>query len=346
MERVGLPLGFAALAATLLCASSASAQGAQLVPLPGPIAAPAQDAAVVPVEAAPAVLPAAEPVADILTYKEDKGSRMTVPVNVSGSGPYRFLVDTGAERTVISKELAARLDLDAGGDVKIHSMTEAVMVGTAVIPSLQISKSSFSNIYAPAFPAAFLGAAGMLGVDSLKTQRVVFDFTRKTMSIQPSEKRRENWGPDVIVVTGRSLYGRLVLVDATLEGEKIIVVVDTGSEVTIGNNALRHRLEHKKKLRDTVPVELVSVTGGRTSVDYTSVRKIAIGGVNISNMPIGFADVHPFVQLHLLQRPAILLGMDALRLFNRVSVDFARKEVRFLMPEDAGQFDRIVSIHS
>ena len=42
-------------------------------------------------------------------FRADYYERMTVPVRVSGTGPYRFLVDTGADRTAISRELAARL---------------------------------------------------------------------------------------------------------------------------------------------------------------------------------------------------------------------------------------------
>ena len=44
-------------------------------------------------------------------FKTDLDNRMTVPVKLSGSGPYRFLVDTGADRTAISRELAVKLGL-------------------------------------------------------------------------------------------------------------------------------------------------------------------------------------------------------------------------------------------
>jgi hypothetical protein len=49
-------------------------------------------------------------------------------------------------------------------------------------------------------------------------------------------------------------------------------------------------------------------------------------------MPIAFADVAPFRKLDLLNRPALLLGMDAMKLFDRVSVDFANRRVRLLAP--------------
>ena len=51
------------------------------------------------------------------------------------------------------------------------------------------------------------------------------------------------------------------------------------------------------------------------------------------NLPIAFADVQPFRQLRLMNRPAILLGMDALQMFERASFDFATRRVRLLGPE-------------
>jgi predicted aspartyl protease len=270
--------------------------------------------------------------ADILAFSKDRRARMTIPVTVHGQGPYPFIIDTGAERTVVARELARRLDLDAGQFVRVHSMTGPEKVATAVVPELQISKSRFTDIEAPALSGINIGAAGIIGVDSLQNQRVIFDFVRRTMSMTPAEKKPETWGPDVIVVMGERLHGRLILVDARIDGEKITVVVDTGAELTIGNRALRRRLEAKRKLRAIKPVSLISVTGGRFDVDYTYVRSISLGDVVIENMPIGFAEVHPFEKLGLSHRPAILLGMDALRLFERVSIDFQRKQVRFLSP--------------
>ena len=63
--------------------------------------------------AAPAFAATPEPVAgDVppasttVAVGEDLSRRMTVPVTVNGQGPFHFVIDTGADRTVISKELA------------------------------------------------------------------------------------------------------------------------------------------------------------------------------------------------------------------------------------------------
>ena len=283
--------------------------------------------------------PAAAPVPDAVEeigIAEDGRERMTVDAMVDGKGPYPFLIDTGAERTVISAELARRLSLDAGKSARLHSMSGATEVATVVIPKLQVSKKPVRQIHAPALRQANIGAAGMLGIDSLQSQRVTFDFERRKMTVVPSRAAEPAKDPDTIVVTARTRFGRLVLVDARLDGQKLKVVLDTGSEVTVGNNALRRKLVAKNRMGKTVPVELVSVTGGKVMADYTKVKRVRIGGMLINDLPVAFAEVHPFRQLGLSDEPALMLGMDTLRLFDRVSVDFANRKVRFTHPQISG----------
>ena len=69
------------------------------------------------------------PVADVpptddatLPTGMDAASRMTVPVMVNGKGPFNFVIDTGADRTVVSRELAERLALPQGGTARLHAM--------------------------------------------------------------------------------------------------------------------------------------------------------------------------------------------------------------------------------
>ena len=85
------------LAACLLLTAS------PVVARPGPVASVVVPAPVIPTETA----------ADELALGNDYGGRMTVAVEIGGKGPYRFLVDTGSERTVISRQLAERLGLDS-----------------------------------------------------------------------------------------------------------------------------------------------------------------------------------------------------------------------------------------
>ena len=61
------------------------------------------------------------------------------------------------------------------------------------------------------------------------------------MSIVPSATPDFRAEPGTIVVQGTRQNGRLIVTEATANGQRVTVVVDTGSQVTIGNEALRGR---------------------------------------------------------------------------------------------------------
>lgn len=295
--------------------------------------------AIVLLAAAPAVAQEveapAEPrieVVEQLDLEQDRTERMTVPVRIEGRGPYSFIVDTGSERTVISRELAEELGLGPGRTATVHSMTEVSRIATVVIPELEVGRRTVTDIHAPALARRHLGAEGLLGIDSLQSQRVVLDFVRGEMAVTPSRREEGRWPEGTIVVSARSRYGHLMLVDASFDGERVYVIVDTGAQVTVANTALRRRLERRRRLA-LHPVQIVSVTGGTVAAEYGIARRITIGGAGIRNLPVAFADVNPFRQLDLIDRPAILLGMDALQLFDRVSFDFTNRRVRLLLPQ-------------
>ena len=271
----------------------------------------------------------------------DVSRRLTVPVNVAGRGPYAFVVDTGAERTAISRELATELGLDPGRSATLISMTETRRIDTVVIPSLEVGARTISAIHAPAFARGNLGAEGLLGVDSLRDQRVEIDLERNEMQVTSAQRRTRSWPSDTIIVTGRRVFGQLVLVDAEFENERVWVIIDTGSQVSIGNSALRARLVRNHRLRSLLPLQLISVTGGVMNAEYGIARRIRIGGAEIRDLPVAFADARPFQYLRLTDRPAIMLGMDALRLFQRISIDFPNRRVRIVLRDTRSALDPV-----
>ncbi|RYD55706.1 MAG: hypothetical protein EOP60_05900 [Sphingomonadales bacterium] len=262
--------------------------------------------------------------------------RLTVPVQVGAKGPYNFIIDTGAERTVVSRELAGSLRLIAGKPVQLTSMTGVSTVGTVVVPDLSIkSIGLLHTVIAPSLEARDLGAVGLLGIDTLSKHQVSIDFEAGTMTVRPSVKRK--WGQsrrrDEIVVTAKSLFGQLIVTDAYYGNTRIQVVLDTGSQVTLGNSALRKRIS-RKRMKEAIAIQLTSVTGEQAMADYTQVPDIRVGRLAFGVMPVAFADVAPFERFGLTQRPALLLGMDALRSFSKVDIDFPNREVRFKMPKN------------
>ena len=266
-------------------------------------------------------------------FKNDQEDRMTVPVKLGGAGPYRFLVDTGADRTAVSRDIVARLKLASAGGVQLHSISGVSSVGTARIDNVQVTRTPEQSIDAAVLESSNMGADGILGVDLLHSQRVVFDFENKTMSIVPAGTPDRGYEPDAIVVRARKKNGRLIVTDAVANGEPLTIVLDTGSQVSVGNLALRRRLLGRSLIDLDKSVELESVTGSKIVGDYMFVRDLTIGGIGLTNLAVVFTDAHTFKQLGLEGKPALLLGMNAIRAFKKVSIDFANRKFRVVLPE-------------
>jgi predicted aspartyl protease len=294
--------------------------------------------------ASPAVAQDALPPSDASTHPaetiatgEDANSRLTVPVMVNGQGPFRFIVDTGADRSVISAELAARLSLPVDEKVRLVSMGGVSTVNTVRLKSLAVTANrSIKNVVLPALPERYLGADGLVGLDALKGQRVMLDFAAQTIIVEPGNTRAVRDEPvtgNMIVVRARSRMGQLVLVDADANGQDVWVIVDTGGQNTVANGAMKNLMIKRTPPEGFKQITLMSVVGERIPAEYTVIGKMRIGGVQMGNAAVAFADAQPFRKFGLVRKPAMLLGMEGLRSFKRVSIDFANKEVRFVMPE-------------
>jgi predicted aspartyl protease len=270
----------------------------------------------------------------VVATRTDSAMRMTVPVTIGSHGPYQFVVDTGSDRSVVSSELAAQLGLAVGDTVTMHSMTGVAQQNTVIVPALTIAGQTTRGINAPALNSEYLGANGLLGIDTLKSRRIIMDFGKRQMSILASGEH-EDYDPNTIVVTAKSRFGQLVLVDADVDGTPITVIIDSGAETTVGNTALRTLLGKRRRKLEFFKTELMDVTGGKLPAEFASVGRIRIAGLTLNNPIVAFADAHPFKRYGLTNKPAMLLGMDTLRAFRRVSVDFAQRKVRFLLPDEA-----------
>ena len=271
-------------------------------------------------------------------FDVDRSDRMTVPVSINGSITYPFIVDTGAERTVIANDLAKLLKLEQGPQLKLATITGTAYADSYMIENLTMNTINVELIEAPGLERHNLGAYGLLGIDSLEDHKVLLDFKNTKMEVLPS-KRRSGLGKlerGMIVVTAKRVAGRMILSDALVGGVKVDIILDTGAQSSMGNFALRDRLRKRDMRSAYVPVLMRSVTGDTLAGDFTQVRDITIGGLTISDLPVTFADNFAFKALKLEKKPAILLGMDALKLFDRVMVDFSNRRVGFDLPKGAG----------
>ena len=268
---------------------------------------------------------------DIVAIGTDRHDRMTVPVRIGASGPYNFLIDTGAQNTVLSKALAAQLSLVSTRKARLVGIAGTEIVDTVDIDEIGLGRRSYYSLLAPLLDQAHIGADGIVGLDTLQGQRVLLDFKRRLITIDDAKNLGGNRGFDIIV-TARRRSGQLIMADAIIDGVATDVVIDTGAETSIGNPALQRAMARRRGQGTSM---LTSVTGQQIEAQMGIGRKLVVGNMTISNLLIAYADAPAFGALDLDKRPALLLGMRDLRTFDRVAIDFATRKVLFDLPREA-----------
>lgn len=301
-----------------------------------------------PASAQDIVEPLADPVASITQdFAIDRSDRMTVQVQVNGSAAVPFIVDTGAERTVIANDLAKRLLLESGPRLTLATISGKSVVNSFFIDRLTTASVNIEGLEAPGLERSNLGAYGLLGIDSLEDSRVLLDFAKRTMDVLPSPagRGRSKLERGMIVVSAKRRAGRMIISSAKIDGMRVEIILDTGAQSSMGNAALRDKLRRRHRTIDYIPVTMRSVTGSMLTGNYTQLQQIDVGGLTINDLPVTFADNYAFTALDLQDKPAILLGMDALKLFDRVMIDFGNRRVGFDLPSgvERKSFTRLAS---
>jgi hypothetical protein len=305
----------------------------------GPVAA--DKPAAVDVQPPPASTGLVNPSAEVLSLDQERNRRLTVPVLVDGTGPYAFMIDTGSQATAITHEIRTALALPSAGTATLVGMASRREVELVDIGRIEFGANSFTNFAAPVLERANVGADGIIGLDALQDFRVLLDFRKQTIAVDDAGDKASGAGFE-IVVRARTKLGQLLITDALVEGVRATVIIDTGAQASLANNALRERIRAKRAQEVlTTDVNGVDLVG-----DLAFVRQLTIEGLALSNVPLTFADTPAFEALGLHDQPAISLGMQHLALFDRVGIDFGRQRILFDVPRDIAKAMRDARRHN
>ncbi|MBP2160439.1 MULTISPECIES: retropepsin-like aspartic protease [Asticcacaulis] len=265
-----------------------------------------------------------------LTAREDPSQRLTIEVMINGKGPFRFVVDTAAERSILSDDVAARLGLSLGRNVMVSGLTRRVPAPTVQISDLAFGPFRRSNLSLPVLPRASVYNDGYLGLDVINDTRVTFDFADRAIRIEEPSDPTEAKRPDVTHVRAKGSGGYLKVMDCLVDSVAAIAFIDTGAEVSVGNVSLMKAVSNRSKIfAPQANVTLTGVTGGEITGQVVPIGRIRLQNLAFTNGTLVIADVPEFAAWKTKSRPSLLIGMDYLRQFASVTLDYRARDIRF-----------------
>ena len=273
----------------------------------------------------------------------DAQDHLTIDTYINDKGPFSFVVDTGADRSVISDSVVAALGLVQGGDVIVQGIARALPAQSVKLANLRVGRISCDNLETPILPKSLLGSDGYLGLDVIDRQSVTFDFQNRRLTVDPSAPPRTDWkysaagqhNSEGLLVRADGSQGRLTAVDSFVDGTRAYAFVDSGAEISIGNTHLFDRLQRNEGAQylSEQSVHLIGVTGGAVIGRIMAVKDVQLANVHFSNSILVISDLPVFDIWGLADRPALFVGMNFLRQTSSFTVDYGRKEYRFKLAQ-------------
>lgn len=231
-----------------------------------------------------------------------------LPVSLDGKIA-RMVLDTGAERSTVTRAAAARLRLrpdrwvgttlrGAGGLVEYFPNVD---VAVARYRTARLAQRADATWLSLAVTDADLGGAdGLLGADILRHFVVDVDLRRSRVALQiPGAPERSGGIPL------QPLPQWLVLAPVRADGHELIALVDTGASVSLINARGLHRLGlNPDRILDGTAVYAHGIGG------VSPARPLRLGALQIGALKV--ADIS--VLAEPVPQPAydMLLGMDVL----------------------------------
>jgi hypothetical protein len=182
----------------------------------------------------------------ILRFRLVLRSQIIVPVTINHAGPYDFLVDTGAQITIVDPALAAELQL------KIEGTTGLVGVGFRTRPSfahldtLEVGSHAMANppvvIQNMELQAADPHIRGVLGGDFLRKFDVLIDYARGMLCLDDAKvMRSEIKGKHIALVSlphpdGGVISTEPLIIQVHLSGipsRPLFQLLDSGANVPL-----------------------------------------------------------------------------------------------------------------
>jgi predicted aspartyl protease len=266
--------------------------------------------------------------------RRDHIGRIWAPVFINGKGPFRLVLDTGASHSAVIAHVAESLGIPAQayGNVVVLGVTGSVIVPLIHVERMEVGDLLINATALPIVADVFGGAEGVLGREGLPDKRILADFGRDILVISRSHGERAMSGFSTVPLT--LTRDGLLTADVRVGSIRAKAIIDTGSEQTVGNLALRDALMRHPppdaKLEDIIGVSLDVQRG-----ENIPTAPIAFGAFKIGGVRVTFGDMFLFEHWKLTREPALMIGMDMLGSVDTLIIDYKMRELQVRIHTDA-----------
>lgn len=244
-------------------------------------------------------------------------------------------MDSAANCSVVASDLIERLSLPFGERLGMHTLIGREEVASVQAARLVSGALAARNVrLAVGNRQVMDGLDGLLGADLLANHRLTLNFKGQTRARIGRSRSQARGFFDPVSPVGQlrappqSRFGGLLSIDARIGSTPSTAIIDSGAGVSVLNRAAAAagRASPLTPIGSEGSTRVQSPTGRTAPVELMLLPALSFAGVAVSRVPVMVGDMHTFDIWGIADRPAMLLGVDILGLFDSVAIDMKRGE--------------------
>ena len=237
----------------------------------------------------------------------DERGGIVIPVMVGGAGPFNFMLDTGATRSLVGDDLASVVNAPLVARAELVTSAGSEMRGVVRLARVEVAGARVESLLATVLPAVRLRALGsavrgVIGQDFLSAFNYTLDYRRRLLIWdQPGDV--DCGGPAALrLVPSEGRY--VVHLPASGPRGALRLVPDTGAEALVFFAA-------PGQAAPAIAIGSARMTGltGERGVRAAIAPRLVVGDVTLRDQPAVIVDA----------RNGIVDGLLPLHAFARVS---------------------------
>lgn len=206
----------------------------------------------------------------------DERGGVIVDARVNGAGPFKFIVDTGASRSIVADDLAREVGAPVVAKSEVVGSAGSDMRFVVRLGSVAVDSARHDALLAAVVPAASLsrlgrGVRGLLGQDFLSAFNYTLDYRRARLT----------WD-EALTCDGRGAVrmiaaeGRFVMALEDHRGAALRLVPDSGAEVPV--------LFRPTAVSPAASVMVAGVSGAGRVAQVTAIETLRVGSVTLRDV--------------------------------------------------------------
>jgi predicted aspartyl protease len=297
---------------------------------------------------------ATEPIA-IAPYHIDPSGWFIVDVTVNDAGPFPFIIDTGATRSIVFSSLAAQMAFPDSElpPQRVIGITSSALHPTFIVGELAIGEAKMSplvTVVLEDWRPGLRAPLGVIGLDFLTRYRIEFDAGTGEMRLyEPGEARgldMRRWRQVPLQRDDFGLNsGEMFVLAGMVDRKPADLMLDLGANVTIVNSHVFEQRDTRRPRsavgvqRDRYAARIIDALEESAAGVRVIIRDLQAGTSVWNDLNIVVHNASVFEELGRAEEPFGLFGADMLTGRSFV-LDFANDLLLVSRSDARGRGDR------